>query len=114
MVASPALVASEVMYRIPQTPLIDCSSGITVELINVFAVAPGNETKTLTIGGAIVGNCEVGRDLIANIPMKITRRDKTIARTGLFKNALNIKSYFSFDLSMWTKRTEIMILCSVR
>ncbi len=30
--------------------------------------------------------------------MKITRRDNTIARTGLFKNALNIKSYFSFDL----------------
>jgi hypothetical protein len=40
----------------------------------------------------------VGRDLIANIPMKTVSRDNTIARTGLFKNTLNIISHFRFDL----------------
>jgi hypothetical protein len=70
---------------------------MTVELISVFAVAPGNETKTLTMGGAIVGNCDVGRDLIANIPMKTVNRDNTIANTGLFKNTLNIIEHFRFE-----------------
>ncbi len=41
IVASPALVASETMYRMFCTPLIDCSSGISTESTRTLALAPG-------------------------------------------------------------------------
>lgn len=63
-------------------------------MVNVLAVAPGKDTKTLTIGGAIVGNCDVGKVSIAKMPMKIVTIESAIASTGLLKNALNIVFYF--------------------
>jgi hypothetical protein len=41
MVASPALVASEIMYFMPCTPLIDRSRGISTDSSSTFALAPG-------------------------------------------------------------------------
>jgi hypothetical protein len=90
MLASPALVASEVMYFMPQAPLMDCSSGMITDSANDLALAPGYDADTMTIGGAIEGNCDVGSVLIANTPMKIITSDKMMAKTGLFMNLLNI------------------------
>src|SRR5258706_15570765 len=97
MVASPALVASEVMYLIPHTPLMACSSGITTDSVSVLAVAPGKDTKTLIMGGAMVGNCEVGSVTIDSTPMKTITNDMPMARTGRFKNLLNISFPLSYD-----------------
>ena len=41
IVASPALVESEIRYFIPGTPLIERSSGISVERTSTSALAPG-------------------------------------------------------------------------
>src|SRR5689334_2998543 len=94
MFASPALVASEVMYLIPQAPLMACSSGMITDSVSVLALAPGYEARTITIGGAIVGNCEVGSVLMASTPMKIMTSENTMASTGRFKNLLNIYNDF--------------------
>src|SRR5579871_3143287 len=95
MFASPALVASEVMYRIPQAPLIACSSGMITDSANDFAFAPGYDAETITIGGATSGNCEVGSKLMANTPMKMITTDNTIASTGRLMKMLNIPAVSS-------------------
>jgi hypothetical protein len=66
------------------------SMGMSTDFTNTFALAPGYATLTITRGGAILGNCEVGRVLMASIPIKTITRDNTIAKTGLFKNILNM------------------------
>src|SRR5258708_2670017 len=62
--ASPALVASEVMYLIPHAPLMDCSNGMITDSANDLALAPGYDALTMTTGGATSGNCNVGSVLI--------------------------------------------------
>src|SRR6185295_17822884 len=71
MLASPALVASDVMYFIPQAPLMACSNGMITDSASDFALAPGYDALTITMGGAMEGNCDVGSVLIARMPMKI-------------------------------------------
>src|SRR5579871_5004271 len=78
----------------PHAPLIACSSGMITDSVSVFALAPGYDADTITIGGAIDGNCEVGSVLMASTPMKMITNDNTIASTGLFINALNILLLF--------------------
>jgi len=46
------------------------------------------------MGGAIDGNCDVGSVTIDKTPMKIITSETPMARTGLFKNLLNI--YFNY------------------
>jgi hypothetical protein len=46
--------------------------------------------KMVTRGGAISGNCAIGDDLIAKMPMNTIARDNEMARTGLFINLLNM------------------------
>src|SRR5258708_29959686 len=75
MLASPALVASEVMYRIPHAPLIDCSSGMITDSASDLALAPGYDALTMTTGGATSGNCDVGSVLMANTPTNRMTRD---------------------------------------
>jgi hypothetical protein len=41
MLASPALTASEVMYFMPGTPLMACSSGMSTDSVSTLALAPG-------------------------------------------------------------------------
>src|SRR5436190_11818047 len=78
MLASPALVASEVMYLMPQAPLMDCSRGMITDSASDFALAPGYEADTITTGGATSGNCDVGRVLIASTPMNRITSDRTM------------------------------------
>jgi hypothetical protein len=44
----------------------------------------------MTIGGAIAGNCDLGRVLMASIPTKRITNENTIASAGLLRNILNI------------------------
>src|SRR6476620_7317777 len=94
MFASPALVASEVMYRMPHAPLIDCSNGMITDSAKDLALAPGYDAETITTGGATSGNCEVGNVLMASNPIKRITNDKTMERTGLWMNLLNIFYFF--------------------
>jgi len=59
------------------------SKGINVELTNTSALEPGYAIKTITLGGAISGNCDMGLVVRAKKPMKIIARDIAIASTGL-------------------------------
>jgi hypothetical protein len=78
------------MYCIPGTPLMARSMMVSVDFTNTSAFEPGNSMKILTLGGAISGNCEIGRLNIANIPKKTIASVKAIAKTGLCMNLLNI------------------------
>ncbi len=66
----------------PGTPLIARSIGINAASMSTDALAPGYARVTETSGGAISGNCEIGRLLIASTPRKMRMSDTTIASTG--------------------------------
>jgi hypothetical protein len=61
-----------------------------VDFTKASALAPGNEMKIFTLGGAISGNWEIGRVVIASTPKKTIASDMAIAKTGLCMNLLNI------------------------
>ena len=63
--------------------MIARSRGISVELTNTSALEPGYAMNMFTVVGAISGNCEIGRVLIANVPVNKRTMDMTIASTGL-------------------------------
>ena len=86
IVASPALVASEIMYVMPGTPLIARSSVMIDDRTSTSALAPGNVRETMTRGGEISGNCEIGRVRIASTPRKTIITDRMIASTGRWMN----------------------------
>src|SRR6478736_122351 len=89
--ASPALVADEVMKRMFWTPLMDCSNGIRTDSTRTFALAPGYEIITITVGGAMLGNCAIGSVLIPSTPRNRRMIEMTIAKAGrwrIFENML--------------------------
>src|SRR5579863_574521 len=90
IVASPALVASEVMYRMFGTPLIDCSRITRTESTRTLALAPGKETVTTTLGGATEGNCEIASLWIDNTPRNKMMIEMTIANVGRWRNCENM------------------------
>src|SRR5579872_6435238 len=90
MVASPALVASEIMYRILGAPLMDCSRITRTESTRTLALAPGKETVTTTLGGATEGNWEIARVWIDNPPRNKMMIEITIANVGRWRNCANI------------------------
>src|SRR3954452_19264811 len=83
--ASPALVAEEVMKRMFWTPLIDCSNGIRTDSTRTLALAPGKEIETITVGGAMLGNCAIGRRLIPTTPRNRRMIEMTIANAGRWR-----------------------------
>src|SRR5690606_17955812 len=80
--AALALVAAEVMYRMSGTPLMARSMITSVESTRIFALDPGKETDTTTLGGATDGNCEMGSELIAKPPMNRMSNEMTMASAG--------------------------------
>jgi hypothetical protein len=82
MVASPALVASDIMYFMSGTPLIDWSSMTSTDSSSTLALAPGNVMFTITTTGATLGNCEIGRRKIESVPRKRINNEITMARAG--------------------------------
>src|SRR5215813_6957623 len=79
IVASPALVASETMYRMFWTPLMDCSKGIRTESTRTLALAPGYAMETYTVGGAMLGYWAIGSVLIPSTPRNRRMMEITIA-----------------------------------
>jgi hypothetical protein len=59
---------------------------VRVDLTKTSALEPGNSMKIFTRGGAISGNCAIGEEVIASIPMNTIPTDNAMARTGLLIN----------------------------
>src|SRR5262245_60929594 len=69
------------------TPLICCSMGVATDCSTVCASAPTKVVCTCTSGGAIAGNCEIGRLTMVTAPTITVRTEITIATIGrLMKN----------------------------
>src|ERR1700730_17363389 len=88
--ASPALVAEEEMKRMFWTPLMDCSNGIRSDSTRTLALAPGYEMETITVGGAMLGNCAIGRVLIPSTPRNKRMIEMTIANAGRWRIFVNM------------------------
>src|SRR5690554_3705665 len=102
MVARPVLLALEVIYVIPSTPLI-CSSIGTITLSKtVAALAPGKFAETCTVGGAISGYWVVGREEIPKTPNINMIMETTLDRTGRSINFLIIGNYLLFEYSFYS------------
>ena len=69
---------------------MDCSSGIKTESTKTLALAPGKATVTTTLGGATLGNWEIGRVLMDNPPRNKMMIEMTIANAGLRRNCENM------------------------
>src|SRR5216684_4347191 len=92
----PSLPLADVMYFIPGTPLIACSSGIVTADSTVCAFAPMYPLLTTTCGGANSGNCAMGKDGIAIAPPRMISSAHTVANTGLsMKKSTNTVSLAS-------------------
>src|SRR3954468_22018177 len=83
----PSLPFNEYMYCMLSTPAICCSMGVATDCATVSASAPIYVVWTWISGGAILGNCAVGRPSIATTPAMTIRIEMTIATIGrLMKN----------------------------
>src|SRR5690554_263366 len=94
MLALPLLLAVDVIYVIPSTPLICSSIGITTLSKTVAAFAPGKVARTWTVGGAISGYCVVGSVAIPNTPKIKMMMETTLERTGRSINFLIMDSVY--------------------
>ena len=72
------------------TPLTASSIGVATERATTSALAPGYEAVTCTVGGAISGNCVIGRSMSDMIPSNNKRMEITVERTGLLINVLSM------------------------
>ena len=88
--AVPVLVAVDVMYIMSSTPLRDSSSGTITLFITVSAFAPVYDACTLTVGGAMFGNCSIGSCTNPIIPSITINTDMTPARIGRSMNVLTV------------------------
>src|SRR6516225_8896052 len=78
------------MYIMFSTPLTCCSMGAATVSATTWALAPGYDADTSTVGGAISGYCATGRVSMAMPPPSTTTMDSTEAKIGrLMKNAEN-------------------------
>ena len=80
--AVPVLVAVEVIYIMSSTPLSDSSSGTITLFITVSALAPVYVAVTRTVGGAIFGNCSIGKRARPRAPTMTMSTEITPARMG--------------------------------
>ena len=82
MEAAPSLLALDVMYNMPSTPLICSSSGVITLLSTVSAFAPVYEAVTCIVGGAISGYCSIGSVVKPKTPRITMIIDITVESTG--------------------------------
>src|ERR1700676_433497 len=82
MLLAPTLLLVEVMYFIPCTPLMDCSSGMVTADSTGCALAPLYPLLTTTCGGARSGTCAIGRVGMEIAPPRIISSAHTVANTG--------------------------------
>ena len=86
MLADPELVADDTMYIMSSTPLIASSSGTSTLFCTVSAFAPAYAAETLTVGGAISGNCSTGSCARLIRPTRRITIEITPANIGLSMN----------------------------
>jgi len=72
--------------------LIASSIGVVTADSTCDAFAPGYVEETTIVGGAICGNCEIGRFGIATIPIVRITADSTAAKIGRLRKKANIVS----------------------
>src|SRR5690606_39474511 len=98
MVPDPELLEEDRIYVISMTPLMASSMGRSAAWATVSALAPGSESDTVTLGGAISGNRVMGSCVMDTNP-RITRSDEiTVARTGLLMKVLSILHRYPLSL----------------
>ena len=88
------------VYAVGNNPEAARLSGIPIDRLTVIVytvagliygvAAPGYDALTMTSGGEISGNCDVGSCRMASPPMSRMTTEITIANTGLRMNLLNI------------------------
>ena len=84
----------------PGTPLIARSSVINDDSTSTCADAPGYARLTITRGGEMSGNCEIGLDRIARMPTKTVNTASTIASTGRWMNFKNMRMRSGFHVEV--------------
>src|SRR5690348_4074406 len=70
------------MYIMPSTPLTCCSMGAATVSATTWALAPGYEAATSTVGGVISGYCVTGSAQTAMPPARVMTIDSTEAKIG--------------------------------
>src|SRR5215218_3169547 len=70
------------MYIMPSTPLTCCSMGAATVSATTWALAPGYDADTSTVGGVISGYCATGKFISAMAPASVTTMDSTAAKIG--------------------------------
>src|SRR5450631_691225 len=89
----PSLVHCEDMYIMPSTPLTCCSIGAATVSATTWALAPGYDADTSTVGGVISGYCATGSVASEMPPASTMTIDSTEAKIGrLMKNLENTNS----------------------
>src|SRR5262249_39586084 len=79
------------MYIMPSTPLTCCSTGAATVSATTWALAPGYDAATSTVGGAISGYWAIGSVNRAMPPPSTMTIDSTEAKIGrLMKKRENI------------------------
>src|SRR5690606_40589961 len=92
----PSLLELDVMYVMFSTPFTASSMGVATERATASALAPGYDAVTTTVGGAISGNCEMGKVSAEIAPSKINKMEMTVDNTGRSINFFNIKKAISY------------------
>src|SRR3954470_3403643 len=82
------------------TPLMARSRITSTESTRIFALAPGNEIATTTLGGATEGNWEMGNVKIASPPMNRMSSEITIASAGRWRNFANTSQQYLFRMKL--------------
>ena len=88
MLAEPVLVAVDTMYIMFSTPFMASSSGTMTLFCTVAALAPVYVALTLIVGGAISGNCSIGRLTREITPTRSMATEMTPDRMGLSMKVL--------------------------
>src|SRR5437588_11748838 len=78
----PSLLLCDDMYIMFSTPLICCSMGAATVSATTWALAPGYDADTSTVGGAISGYWATGNVNSAMLPPRVMTMDSTEAKIG--------------------------------
>src|SRR5919204_6199538 len=96
-VYDPSLAHWEDMYIMPSTPLTCCSIGAATVSATTWALAPGYDADTSTVGGVMSEYCAIGKVKSAMPPASVITIESTEAKIGrLMKNRENTETSYLF------------------
>src|SRR5258708_20463407 len=94
------------MYIMPSAPFTCCSIGAATVSATTWALAPGYDADTSTVGGAISGYCATGSVNRATVPPSTITIDSTDAKIGrLMKKLENTTDPQSRTFASWRTPT---------